>query len=429
MIRFSLLLLGVRLFAQPLLIEHATVVDATGAPPRKNVSVLIDQGRIASIAAKIPRPPGATVVNGKGKFLIPGLWDMHVHIADPDKFFRPLLAAGITGVREMYTGIPANVAAQWRARPDAPWLALPGFVDGPLLGVPPPGAAVVAAPDDARVAVQLHAQSGADFLKVYNSVPRDAYFALVEAAKLIGMPVVGHVPEEVSPREAALAGQRSQEHLLNVLLACSSREAELRQERLAIMTSPALSAVARARLLGFPNAKALSESYDGAKADGLFRVFAESGTWHTPTLALLKGFAQAKDHALLADLSPDAAAAFTADIRALLDRHKALVREMHKAGVQFLAGTDVSATNPVAIGTGLHEELALFVEAGLSPLEALQTATRNPAQYFGRLDRIGTVEVGKVADLVLLDADPLKDIRNVGKIRAVVQKGKLSFSR
>ena len=145
------------LSAQAVLFEHATVIDATGAPAKKDTSVLIDQGRITLIARKIPAPQGATVVNAKRKFLIPGLWDMHVHISDPDQFFPRFLAAGVTGVREMYTGIPAGVAAQWRARPDAPLMALPGFVDGPLLaasGPAPPGAFAVANAEQARAAVQ-----------------------------------------------------------------------------------------------------------------------------------------------------------------------------------------------------------------------------------------------------------------------------------
>ncbi len=111
-------------------------------------------------------------------------------------------------------------------------------------------------------------------------------------------------------------------------------------------------------------------------------------------------------------------------IRALLDRHKKLVGDMPRAGVQFHAGTDTSSTNPVIPGAGLHLELALLVESGFTPLEALETATRNPARYFGMLDQMGTIEAGKAADLVLLDADPLADIHNTEKIRAVVMRGR-----
>ena len=190
------------------------------------------------------------------------------------------------------------------------------------------------------------------------------------------------------------------------------------------MTTPALSAPERARLLGFPPLEALVQSYDPQKASELFRILAESGTWQTPTLVLLQGFSQPVEHALVQDLTGEQRSLFQTSVRNLLKRHQALVREMHIAGVQFLAGTDVSATNPVRAGTGLHQELALLVEAGFTPLEALQTATRNPAQYFGRLEQMGTIEAGKIADLVLLDEDPLKDIRNLGRIRGVMLHGK-----
>jgi imidazolonepropionase-like amidohydrolase len=111
-------------------------------------------------------------------------------------------------------------------------------------------------------------------------------------------------------------------------------------------------------------------------------------------------------------------------MKALLDRYKKLVGDMHRAGVEFLAGTDANGWNPVLPGFGLHEELALLVESGLTPLDALQTATRNPARYFGALNQAGTIEPGKVADLVLLNADPLADIRNTQKIEAVVMRGR-----
>jgi imidazolonepropionase-like amidohydrolase len=128
------------------------------------------------------------------------------------------------------------------------------------------------------------------------------------------------------------------------------------------------------------------------------------------------------------DLAPEAYAAFETRVRALLERYKTLVGDMHRAGVQLLAGTDTSMTNPVLIGYGLHEEMALLVESGLTPQQALQTATRNPAWYLNALGQMGTIEVGKSADLVLLDADPLQDIHNTQKIRAVVLRGHY-FSR
>jgi imidazolonepropionase-like amidohydrolase len=134
--------------------------------------------------------------------------------------------------------------------------------------------------------------------------------------------------------------------------------------------------------------------------------------------------AHPRDKPYMQDLKPEELDALTLRIRALLNRYKQLVGDMHKAGVEILAGTDTSLTNPVIPGVGLHHELALLVESGLTPLEALATATKNPAQYFGVLNQLGTIEAGKVADLVLLDANPLADIHNTQKIRAVIMRGR-----
>lgn len=436
-------------FADSLAFEHVTVIDATGARPRKDVTVTIENGRITSIRKPgLTKLPAATVtVDARGKFLIPGLWDMHIHLGRPVEFLPLLVANGITGIREMYTGIPLPLLLQWRSRSDSPRILTSGFLDGPPMlsvGVPPPGAMAVENRQQGHAAVQYLARSGYEFLKVYNSLPREAYFGIAEEARKLGIPFAGHVPEEVSPAEAAKAGQRSQEHLINILLACSRNELNLRAERIAIMNSPALSGEERLRLLGFPKLEGLSDTYDKRKAAALFKLFRQSGTWQTPTLVLLKGFAYGdafaadkrsplsaghpRERYYMKDLSDSEYRALEQRIRALLERYKQLVRDMHRARVGLLAGTDTSADNPVLPGVGLHDELALLVEAGLKPMEALQTATRNPALYFGRSNEFGTVEVGKAADLVLLDADPLKDIHNTSKIQAVVLRGRY-FSR
>jgi len=422
----------------------------TGSARRKDLSVAIANGRIQSIAKKIPAPRGALVIQAKGKFLIPGLWDMHMHLGQPEIFFPLLLANGVTGVREMFSGIPLNTIRAWRVQPDSPRIVASGFIDGPPMlwnGVPPQGAIAVANADHARFAVRAIAQSGFDFVKVYNSVPREAYFALAEEARAMGIPFAGHVPEEVSPAEASDAGQRSEEHLLNILLACSIREEELRTERVRTMLDPKMSGEARMRILAFPATEGLVDTYSEEKATTLFHTFVRNGTWQTPTLVVLAGFARMGDDDFthdsrrsyllpawkeawdprktffLRDLSPAAWDALQARIRALLARHEKLVGDMHRAGVQFLAGTDSNGYNPIFPGSGLHDELALLVESGLSPLEALQSATLNPARYFGQERDMGTVEVGKVADLVLLNADPLSDIHNTQKIEAVMKRG------
>jgi len=442
--------LALPLCAQTLVIQHATVITLTAAKPLRDYSVVIEGGRIGLIQKKLKPPRGAQIIDARGKFLIPGLWDMHMHLGLPEAFFPFLVAHGITGVREMYSGIPPQVIQQWRARTDVPRIVASGFLDGPLMlepgQLPPPGAFAISTAEQARYAVQAIKLSGYDFIKVYNDLPRDAYFAIAQEAHALKIPFAGHVPEAVSPLEASEAGQRSQEHLINILLACSTDEAALRAERIRVMTSAKLSGEERLRLLGFPKPEGLFDTYSEQKAAALFQTFVRNGTWQTPTLVLLKGFAYGdefvkdplvqkmpeswratahpRDKFYMKDLTPDQFDTLVTSIRALLDRYKKLVGDMHRAGVQFLAGTDTSLTNPVIPGAGLHRELALLVESGLTPREALETATLNPARYFGVLDKMGTIEAGKAADLVLLDADPLTDIRNTEKIGGVVLRGR-----
>jgi hypothetical protein len=437
--------------AQSLIIENVTIIDATGAEPRAAMSVGIANAQITAIKKKIKAPKGAQIVDGTGKFLIPGLWDMHVHLNGPEVFFPLLLSNGITGVREMYTGIPIRTIREWGKRAGVPRIFAPGFLDGPMMlnnGPPPPGAFAIADPAQARYAVHALAESGVDFLKVYNSIPRDAYFALAEEARAIGIPFAGHVPEAVSTGEASDAGQLSEEHLINVLLDCSTKAEELRAARIATMTSDKITGEARLRSLAWPDPEGLFDTYSEEKAAQLFKKFVENGTWHTPTLVVLAGFARERDDEFahdprrrflpkqwtdswdprvtfyLRDLPPEDYEALHTRIVALLARYKKLVGDMRKAGVEFLAGTDSSGWNPVLPGFGLHEELALLVESGLTPMEALQSATRNPARYFNRLGATGTVEVKKTADLVLLRANPLEDIHNTQQIEAVVLRGR-----
>jgi imidazolonepropionase-like amidohydrolase len=444
----KLFFLALACSAQSLVIENVTVIDATGAAPRPGMSVGIDKGLITEIKKSIKAPKGADIIDGTGKFLIPGLWDMHVHIRAPEIFFPIMIANGVTGVREMFTGIPIQTIREWRLRTNVPRIVAPGFIDGPLMLQPPRGAFAVANPVQARFAVRALAESGVDFLKVYNSIPRDAYFALADEARAIGIPFAGHVPEAVSNGEASDAGQRSAEHLINVMLDCSTNADALRADRIATMFSDKITGEARLRALAWPDPDGLFDTYSEEKAAQLFAKFVKNGTWHTPTLVVLSGFARAKDDEFandprrrflpkewtdswdpratffLRDLSPEDYDMLHTRIEALLGRYKKLVGDMRKAGVEFLAGTDASGWNPVLPGFGLHEELALLVEAGLTPMEALQSATRNPARYLNKLDEMGTVEAKKAADLVLLNADPLEDIHNTQKIEAVIMRGR-----
>ncbi|HKP85004.1 MAG TPA: amidohydrolase family protein [Blastocatellia bacterium] len=426
-----------------LVFNHVTVIDMTGAAPRPDMTVVVTGDRITLIDKNImiKMPEGAQAIDGTGKFLIPGLCDMHVHAFTKDYFFPLFIANGITGVRDMFGPLPD--IKKWRAEIEEGTTLGPRIVAaGPIVDGPKPvwpGSIAVSNADEGRKAVQRVKEGGSDFVKVYNMLPRDAYFAIAEEAKRQGMVFAGHVPTSVSAAEASDAGQKSIEHLTGILLACSAKEAEIRKEAEARQSGMGSLLVT---FIG-DQAKAL-DSFDEKKAAQLFARFVKNKTWMSPTLTVLRAIAFVGD----ADFRNDARlnyvpdylkstmwgpTAFGLNVRTPEDNARAkrvfqkqleLVGAMKRAGVEFIAGTDTP--NPYVFpGFSLHDELALLVKAGFTPMEALQAATRDAAKYLGRLDSLGTVEKGKLADLVLLDANPLTDIGNTKKIRAVVLGGKL----
>jgi imidazolonepropionase-like amidohydrolase len=425
-----------------LLLTHVTVIDATGAAARPNMNVLIANGRIAAIGAEISASPDAQIVDATGKFLIPGLWDMHVHWGDTD--YLPLfLANGVTGIRIMW-GSPINY--EWRKQSAAGQLLAPHLViASPLIDGPKPfwpGSISVSTEAQAREAVDQAKQRGADFVKVNSFLPREEYFAIADEAKKQNIAFAGHLPLAVSAEEASDAGQKSFEHLLGILSACSTRSAELADAARADLaddlaaTRPAFWG-ARTKALR----QLMLDTYSPEKAAALFATFNRNGTWQCPTLTLLRTTAFAENPSsftndprlkyipprMKADWNPPGIAqdyGNPAFAEKEFQKDLEVVGAMQKAGVGILAGTDTS--NPFCMpGFSLHDELGLLVKAGLTPMEALQTATLNPARFLGAEKDFGTVEKGKVADLVLLDANPLDDIANTKKIAAVIYGGKL----
>src|SRR4051794_1572474 len=427
--------------AKSLAVTGVTVIDATGAPARPDMTVVVTSDRITAIGkpGEVGMPEGARVVDGKGKYLIPGLWDMHVHTVGPS--FLPLyLANGVTGVRDMHALDPDAIfglrrQVQEGKQPGPRVVAAGPLVDGPNPFVP--GSLVAADAAEGREAVRKLKKMGADFVKVYTKLPREAYLAIADEAKKQGLPFAGHLLESVSAAESSDLGQKSIEHLTGVELACSDREDELRREAVAALAEADNQAAWE--LLGRIGVRAAG-SFSEKKARALYARFVRNGTWQVPTLTVLRSLVSLDDPKFIANprvkymppsfrsywslmkLSPETVAG-------LKRRHKqatGLVRAMHQAGVPFLAGTDTPGVPYVFPGFSLHDELALLVaEGGFTPLEALQAATRDPARFLGREKDLGTVERGKLADLVLLDADPLADIRNTTRIAAVVADGRL----
>jgi len=433
-----------------LAITHVTVIDATGAPARPDMTVLINGNRITEIGKsnEIRPPKNAEIENATGKFLIPGLWDMHVHWYEKD--YLPLfIANGVTGIRIMW-GMPMH--HQWRKEIEAGQLLGPHLlIASPLVDGPKPvwpGSTTVANASEARQTVIQAKRDGDDFIKVYSLLPRDAYFAIADESKKQGIPFEGHVPISVSAEEASNAGQKSIEHLTGVLPACSTRAAELlksSQQTLAAIIAgqqPPVSAVHGAASREWE--ELALETYSPQKAEALFAELKKNQTWQCPTLTVLRSIAFLDDPSFTNDprlkyMPRDLRAAWdpktdfrlktrTAKDWALskkvFSKDAEIVGAMQRAGVKILAGTDT--LNPYCFpGFSLHDELGLLVKAGLSPMEALQAATLNPARFMGQEKDFGTVEAGKIADLVLLDANPLNDIANTKRIDVVVLGGKL----
>jgi imidazolonepropionase-like amidohydrolase len=390
---------------------------------------------IAAMSAgrRVQFPRQATVIDGRGKYLIPGLWDMHVHMSFPPgaaKVFLPLMVAnGVLGARDMHSLLSIIVPLK-RAVASGSQIGPRLLVAGPAVDGPNsflPGSRVVRTADEAREAVRQLKAGGADFIKVYSSLPKELYLAVASEAKKEGIPFVGHVPYAVTASEASDAGQRSMEHLTEVDVATSSEEASIKAEELEAMNQ-------KHRLI--PDANRLRATYDSAKAASLFARFRRNDTWQVPTLVVLhqpgrlaQGGRPADDSLLvyipkaLREFWSSLPSELAARMGALDLIHADLVGPINRAGVPILAGTD--CPNPyVDPGFSLHDELGLLVRAGLTPTEALRTATINPARFLGVTDSLGTVETGKVADLVLLDANPLQDIANTKRIRAVIQGGR-----
>jgi|SRR5690349_789570 len=432
-----LLILSVLLLARakpdrtqgPIVLTHATIIDVNGSTPRRDTTVVITGDRISAIgdSASVSVPADAQVIDATGKFLIPGLWDMHVHWYVRDTFTL-FIANGVTSVRQMFGN---SDLLRWRDQIAKGSLLGPRMVvASPIIDGPEPvwpNSIAVRNEEEGRKAVRKVKQWGADFVKVYALLPRDAYFGIADEAKQQGITFVGHVPNSVSPGEASDAGQKSIEHLTGILIACSDKETELR-----LKLVKADSPEARARV----QATAL-ETYDAKKAADLIARFVKNQTWQCPTLTVLRSNAYLGDEHFRNDSRLRyiprllqqrwrfrvANESGSNNAKKVLEKQFEIVGAMQKAGVPILAGTDTG--NPFCFpGFSLHEELALLVIAGLTPLDALRSATINPAKFFGLDQTLGTIDQGKIADLVLLDADPLVDIRNTQRINAVVSNGR-----
>ena len=423
-------------------IENVNIVDVKNMSVSYNRTILIKNELIASIgkASDAKIPDKARRLKANNHYVIPGMWDMHAHITDENYinyYSDILLINGVTGVRNMGSKSSFKTIRRLRDEhfphgPHRPRI----FASGPPLdGLLPDGSqirghVVVSNENDASLIVDKMIDDGFDFIKIYSFMDRRSYFAVARRANYRKIPFAGHVPATITAEEASDAGQKCFEHLLGVIESCSHKSRKIK---------PML------RLVDYAiNADEVVNAYDEESARALFARFARNGTWQCPTLIALRPLEEIDDSFFSNDPNSEY---LPAPLREAMKPHgKSLkfgfmserqhnkgvlifskfmnmVKTMHESKVKILAGTDTSIYS--VPGFNLHDELELLVRAGLPPSAALQAATLNPAEYFGILDKCGTVEPEKWADLVLLSENPLNDIKNTRKIFAVFIRGNL----
>jgi imidazolonepropionase-like amidohydrolase len=424
--------------AQTTTFVHATLVDVSSGALQHDMTITIRGNRISGVTRAAKADHGARVVDATGLYVIPGLWDMHTHVyfgdtaGDGTDLILPLLLVnGITGIRDMGSALDPVLRA--RAEVAAHRLLAPRMiVSGPMLDGPKvafPASIAITTPADGRHAVDSLAKRGVDFIKVQSGVPRDAYFAIADEAKKVGIQFEGHVPDAIRASEAITSGQRTFEHLIGIFEASSPDEGMYIKDTY---------------VGGTKRPGAFLATYDSAREARVIRLIAAANVWQCPTLYWERGqwlvdtVDVTKDPdlayaartwigqwpplraSIVKGLSTDPLA-----VRArFVDHELTIVRKLHAAKVPFLAGTDTPAGVDVLPGISLHRELQRFVAAGFTPLEALQTATLNPAIFYNKLNDYGSVQAGRIADLVLLRANPLHDIANTRMIAGVVADGR-----
>jgi imidazolonepropionase-like amidohydrolase len=429
-----------------LVFTNATLIDGTGAPPRPDTTIVVAGQRILAVGQHGVAPPdGVRVVNLRGKYVLPGLWDLHTHTVDFEKILLPLyIANGVTSTREMW-GVPFVHDVRRRiAEGDllGPRMVVGDLIDGPnswlvnLWGNNKPSQ--VGTEAEARAAVREAKRNGADFIKVYSLLRDDTLAAVASEARRLHLPIAGHSPDTISVVRSSALGMRTQEHLYGLYVDVSRDRDDIRRviENTPIDPAHPFHYFFKMRDLERQAIKA----YDRRRAADMFAALVRNGTFLTPTLTVLKIFTFPPDQirdpsrakyvpqwlldgrwALGDTPPPDVLEAN----RQFFEASAQLVRDAVEAGVTMVAGTDGGFLAPwVLAGFCTHDELELMVRIGLTPMQAILAATRDAARTVG-LDHVsGTVSPGKFADLLVLDANPLTDIRNTQRIHAIVANGR-----
>jgi imidazolonepropionase-like amidohydrolase len=422
--------------SRPVIFENVNIIPMDSERAIERQTVLVRDGRIAQIGAagKVKVPEGALRVSGLGKFLMPGLAEMHGHLPLPgaseesvESWFFLYVANGVTMVRGM-VGNPINL--EQRARIAA------GRLLGPTLHVAGPAFTGRNAPTTAIAAQMVRDQkaAGYDLLKFLDSgITLEVYDAIAKTANEVHIPYAGHVPDLVGVEHAIEARQSTIEHLDHYIQAMEADN------------SPIRNADANTR------AKQLPFHLDESKMAKLAQKTREAGVWNVPTMAVWEDFYSRDTGEELLKKKPElqyfsrtlvdqwvrgkdallkppvrgfmgfVPASETGD--RVLEVRRKILKELHEAGARIALGTDSPQSFSVP-GFSIHHEMPIMVACGFTPFEVLQSGTRAPAEYFGELAEFGTVEVGKRADLILLEANPLKDVGNISHRTGVMVRGR-----
>jgi len=406
-------------------LHHVSVVDVEGGRLKRDQTVIVSNDQISAVGSSknVPIPAGAVIIDGKGKYLVPGFADMHVHLYTEGDVLT-YLANGVTTVRNM-AGDATHL--DFKRRVASGEMIGPRIrTAGPVIetgSLSHPDNVLLTDPASAWREIERQSKAGYDFIKVYNEMSPDVYAAVIAAAKKFNMPVVGHVPFEVGLENALKAPQRSIEHLRGY------------QREMLAPTDPVRTSTS------FRDRSVAWNLVDASLMNGLAERTAAAGVWNCPTLVFsVHEMSPAAEHARLLKrpeaefLSlqglPDRTKKegylrdftdrdFAATQRGLTSQFR-LLRQLDVAGAGILVGTDSWLA-----GYAYVDELELLVRAGFTPARVLRMATMDAARFFGEAARWGTIEIGRRADLVLLDGNPLQNIANARQMRAVISNGRL----
>ena len=457
-IKFLALLIGFQLFSLEagIVIENITLIDAKNGT-RTNQTVSIENGVIQSIGSAKLDMEESQIIDGEGKYLIPGLWDAHVHLTfipeiDHETHFKLYLKNGVTSIRD--TGaILSKLQPSLNFIEENPNTTPRLFYAGPLIdgadrvykGMEPgfPNLSIgIDETSNIPEVVDGLLKEGVTFLKSYEMLTKETYLELLKVAGQNGLRVTGHVPLSIDLEEAIEAGLGGMQHVRNMDLACAKDADNLLDDRQVSLENEA--SIAGSALRTHIHSSQRYYAIDNTDDERCLRIImklSEYGVFQTPTLTIntfdsRRFYADPKWRETYQDL-PEAAennwmqgSLKLANIDVTENAKKfdawslSLVNKMHQEGVKIIAGTD-TPIGYLTPGYSLHKELELLSEAGLSNMDVLRSATITPAEFFGMENQMGTIEVGKLADLVILDKNPLMSISNTQSIHRVIVKGRI----